>query len=287
MLNLEINQESSAIPSVVPIRETTKVVLPPVINTVTITPTATEILPTPTLTEIPCLETSGTIQEVLFSSEILGEDIKANVYLPPCYDAQREEGYPLLVLLHGQNGLHDQWINLGFTSLADEWIVNKEIPPLVMVMPFERLYLMDSYTSNYDEALVQDLLPELLTQYNLRQEWEYRAIGGLSRGGNWVVRIAFEFPEAFGRVGAHSYTTFSGDMNRVQEWLQSISAHRPALWFDIGESDHYRKYSEPFVLTLQENGVELIYMVNPGSHTIEYWKEHIHEYLEWYTQEWK
>ena len=120
MLNLEINQESSAIPSVVPIRETTKVVLPPVINTVTITPTATEILPTPTLTEIPCLETSGTIQEVLFSSEILGEDIKANVYLPPCYDAQREEGYPLLVLLHAQNGRHDQWINLGFTSLADE-----------------------------------------------------------------------------------------------------------------------------------------------------------------------
>ncbi len=283
---LENNQEPSVVPSDIPTQEITKVVLPTVINTVTITPTATEILPTPTYTAIPCLETSGTIQEILFPSAILAEDIKANVYLPPCYEAQRAEGYPLLVLLHGQNGLHDQWINLGLTTLADEWITNKVISPLVIVMPFERLYLMNSYTSQYDSALVEDLLPQLLTQYNLKQEWGYRAIGGLSRGGNWAVRIAFEHPEAFGRVGAHSYTTFSGDINRVQEWLQSVSAYRPALWFDIGESDQYRKYGEPFVLTLQENGVDLIYQVNLGSHTIDYWMEHIQEYLAWYTKEW-
>ncbi len=284
---LENSQETSAIPSVVPTQATTKVVLQPVMNTVTITPTATEILPTPTLPEIPCLETTGTIQEVLFSSEILGEDIKANIYLPPCYDAQRGEGYPLLVMLHGQNGVHDQWINLGLTTLADDWITNKIISPLVIVMPFERLYLMNSYTSSYDSALVEDLLPQLLTQYHLQQEWEYRAIGGLSRGGNWAVRIAFEYPEAFGRVGAHSYTTFSGDMNRVQEWLQSVSVYQPELWFDIGESDPYRKYGEPFILTLQENGVDLVYQVNPGNHTTDYWMEHVHEYLAWYTKDWQ
>ncbi|MBE0685798.1 MAG: hypothetical protein IH585_07335 [Anaerolineaceae bacterium] len=264
----------------------TKVALPTLIHTATITPTATDIPPTFTPTEIPCLETTGKIIEVNFFSEILGEDINTNVYFPPCYDVDQEEGYPFLVMLHGQNGVQDQWIRLGMTSLADEWITSKKIPPLVIVMPFERLYLRDSYLSKFDIALVEDLLPQLLDQYNLRQEWEYRAIGGLSRGGNWAVRIGFVYPDAFGRVGSHSFTTFSGDMNRVKEWLQSVSAYRPTFWFDIGETDHYRQYSEPFVKYLQQNQIPLDYTVSPGGHTMDYWMDHVDEYLAWYTKDW-
>lgn len=264
----------------------TKVVLPTLIHTATVTPSATNIPPTFTPTAIPCLETTGSVIEVAFYSDILQEDIKTNIYLPPCYETDREEGYPFLVMLHGQNGVQDQWINLGMTSLADDWITSKKIKPLVIVMPFERLYQQNSYVSKFDSALVKDLLPQLLDQYNLRQEWENRAIGGLSRGGNWAVRIGFVFPDAFGKVGAHSFTTFAGDMSRVQDWLQSVSAYRPALWFDIGETDHYRQYSEPFVLYLQQHQIPLDYMVNPGGHTIDYWIDHVDEYLAWYTKDW-
>jgi len=276
------NSSSSSTPFLPP----TQVVLPTLIHTATVKPTATEIPPTFTPTEIPCLETTGSINEVSFYSDMLQENIKTNLYLPPCYDPDREEGYPLLVMLHGQNGKQEQWINLGMTSLADEWITSKKIDPLVIVMPLERLYLLDSHLSKFDSALVEDLLPQLLDQYNLRQEWAYRAIGGLSRGGNWAVRIGFVYPEAFGRMGAHSFTTFAGDMSRVQDWLQSVSSYRPALWFDIGETDHYRQYSEPFVLYLQQNQVPLEYTVNPGGHTIDYWAEHVDEYLAWYTKDW-
>ena len=266
--------------------DSTKIILPTIHLSPTPTPTATEMSPTTTPTEIPCLETTGNISEVAFYSDVLGEDIKANVYLPPCYDTHQKDGYPLLVMLHGQNGVHDQWINLGLTTLADEWITMERIEPLVIVMPFERLYLSNSYNSKFDLAIVEDLLPQLLEQYNLRQGWEYRAIGGISRGGNWAVRIGFTYPDAFGRVGAHSFTTFAGDMNRVQEWKQSFSAYQPALWFDIGDVDQYRKYSEPFVLDLQKNQYPLKYTVNSGGHTVEYWMTHLPEYLNWYTQNW-
>ncbi|PKO09160.1 MAG: hypothetical protein CVU40_11915 [Chloroflexi bacterium HGW-Chloroflexi-2] len=277
---------ATSVSSSTPFILSTKVVLPTLIHKATITPTATEIPPTPTPTDIPCIEMTGSIKEVAFYSDTLQEDIKTNIYLPPCYNPNRDEGYPLLVMLHGQNGVQDQWINLGMTDLADEWITSKKIKPLVIVMPFERLYLLDSYVSKFDSALVEDLLPQLLDQYNLRSEWAYRAIGGLSRGGNWAVRIGFVFPDAFGRVGAHSFTTFAGDMGRVQDWIQSVSAYRPALWFDIGETDHYRQFSEPFVLYLQQNQVPLEYTVNPGGHTIDYWEEHVDEYLAWYTRDW-
>ncbi len=277
---------ATSVSSSTPFMPPTKMVLPTLIQTATITPTATKIPPTFTSTVIPCLETTGNINEVNFYSKVLGEDIITNVYLPPCYDPDREAGYPLLVMLHGQNGKQEQWINLGMTSLADEWITSKKINPLVIVMPLERLYLLDSHLSKFDTALVEELLPQLLDQYNLRQEWEYRAIGGLSRGGNWAVRIGFLYPDAFGKIGGHSFTTFAGDLRRVQDWIQSVSAYRPALWFDIGETDHYRQYSEPFVLYLQQNQVPLEYNVNPGGHTIDYWEEHVDEYLAWYTRDW-
>lgn len=250
--------------------------------------TETEISPspTPTPTEIPCLETTGKINEVAFTSQILGEDILTNVYLPPCYDPNRSPGYPLLMMLHGQNGNQDQWVDLGLTNLADEWIRTDRISPLVIVMPFERLFLMDSNRSQYDAALVEDLLPLIMEQYNLRTEWEMQAIGGLSRGANWAVRISLNNPQVFGSMGAHSFTTFTGDMSRVQDWVQSLSSYKPRLWFDIGEGDQYRKYSEPFVLFLQQNQYSLEYSVNPGGHTVDYWKVHVPEYLTWYSQNW-
>lgn len=268
------------------VSSSTKVALPTIIKTATATATLTQNSPTLTPTEIPCLETNGSITAVVFYSEVLGEDINTNVYLPPCYDAQRKGGYPLLVMLHGQNGVQDQWIKLGMTSLADEWITEKKINPLVIVMPFERLYLQDSYKSKFDLALVDDLLPQLMSQYNLNQRWDHRAIGGLSRGGNWAVRIGFLYPDAFSRVGGHSFTTFTGDMSRVQEWFQSDPSTNPVFWFDIGEKDQYRKFSEPFVLYLQENQAPLEYTVNPGGHTYDYWIEHLDEYLSWYTRGW-
>ena len=158
--SLPVGSQSST-----PFSPATKVVMPTIIKTATITATFTPIPATSTPTEIPCLETNGLISEVVFYSEVLGEDLITNVYLPPCYDAQREEGYPLLVMLHGQNGVQDQWIKLGMTSLADEWITEKKMSPVVIVMPFERLYHLDSYKSKFDLALVDDLLPQLMSQF--------------------------------------------------------------------------------------------------------------------------
>ena len=264
----------------------TEIVLPTLIPTVTITPTVTEVPPTATATEFICRETAGTINEVRFYSDVLGEDIISNVYLPPCYDSEKENGYPLLIMLHGQNGKQEQWIDLGMTDLADEWITEERIDPLVIVMPYEHYFLVDSDQSSYDVALVDDLLPQLLGEYNLREEWFYRAIGGLSRGGNWAVRIGFTRPEAFSKVGGHSYTTFSGDLSRVRSWIDNTSAYRSELWIDIGEDDPYFYYCDMFVSYLQSNQIPVQFTLNSGGHTIEYWKTHLPEYLAWYTKDW-
>src|SRR5690242_19749546 len=43
----------------------------------------------------------GQVREVWYSSKIMGRDRKSVVYLPPNYDAQTKERYPVLYLQHG------------------------------------------------------------------------------------------------------------------------------------------------------------------------------------------
>ncbi|PKO12591.1 MAG: hypothetical protein CVU39_23185 [Chloroflexi bacterium HGW-Chloroflexi-10] len=265
-------------------------VLPSLMPTVTrtLTPTVT-VTPSPVPSPEPtvCGKAHGEIRKVLLYSEILGQDVPVNVYLPPCYDPGMQGGYPLLVLLHGQGSNEQHWIELGLTTAADDLISTHQIPPVVIVMPQERDHRMDSKLSPFVDVLVVDLLPQWQSLFNVHDERQFMAIGGISRGANWAVRIAFTRPLIFGIVGGHSFTTFASDMRLLPEWLEQISiSDLPRLGFDVGEHDYYFKYSDPFVQELQARDIPLTYVVQPGWHSPEYWAEHVVDYLLWYTQDW-
>ena len=283
-LNNSGNKPSDALVS------TTAIVLPTIIPSPSLTPYQ-PVIPTVTSTFTPtvvaCVETQGAIIDENIQSDVLGEAIRTKIYLPPCYDSQFEDGYPSIIMMHGQNGVENQWIELGMTALADKLITSKEIAPVIIIFPFEKDYLKDAYLSHYPEAIVQDLFPGVYQRYNLKVEKENHAIGGLSRGANWAVRIGITDWEQFGRIGAHSFTTFQGDINLLPGWLDELPVDQvPKLAFDIGEKDIYFYYSDLFVKRLQNAGIPLTYEINEGGHNISYWAAHVEEYLRWYTEDW-
>jgi enterochelin esterase-like enzyme len=250
----------------------------------TLTPTKTELMPTPSAQ--PCHETSGTIDQQTFLSETLSEELAATVYLPPCFNAGENILYPLLILLHGQNGDRNQWAQFGMLALADEWINAGKISAIIIVMPEERQKYSDSTSVPYDQALVEDLLPALMARYPILPGREARALGGISRGANWAMQIAFQYPQAFGKVAMHSPTTFQGGAQPTQAWLNMDPAQLPQLWVDIGETDENRKYSQPWIDAFQTAGIPLDFSTSPGRHTDSYWTAHIGDYLTWYTAGW-
>jgi enterochelin esterase-like enzyme len=204
------------------------------------------------------------------------------IYLPACAGKPGFERLPALYLLHGLTYDDGQWDRLGAPALADQMIAAGEAPPFLMVMPWERTGL------DMDLAITDVLLPYIETKYPSGAGSRLRAIGGLSRGGGWALRIGLRHPWTFGAIGLHSPAVISPDLFWLSAWAEGLTPNgTPRVWIDIGQRDGLRPEAVALEATLDELGISAALVVNPGEHTEAYWAEHIPEYLAWYVTPWR
>lgn len=255
--------------------------------TATLTPTVTPTpLPTSTPTEAPCRETRGTIIDVEIPTGYLNRPVSTKIYLPPCYKAQSDTGYPVLYMLHGQAATNDQWVRLGLTGAADELIAQGSIQPMIIVMPFEVTWTPGPEDSKFDEALTLDVIPYIDSNYPTCPSKACRAVGGLSRGGNWAVYFGFAFPDLFGVVGAHSTPLFYGQEFRINQALDNVASveELPFVLVDMGSKDADRASVQAFKSFLETKGILFEYHEFDGRHEESYWSAHVSDYLRWYSE---
>lgn len=252
---------------------------PQPIPTVTLLPTVTATLPV-------CEETIGKVKQQQFESAALGEPFTFTVYTPPCYQFNGQGDYPVLYMLHGQTSTDAQWVDLGLTDAADRLIASGELPPFLIVMPFEKDNLQHPFTTGFEEALPDELLPWIDANYATCPERQCRFIGGLSRGGSWALRFGLSRWELFSAIGGHSIPVFTGDPGHLPQWVAEIEPGKlPRIWIDIGESDPYRQPAEELDELLTKMKIAHEWRLRPGNHNDEYWNSHVEEYLRWYFGE--
>lgn len=215
------------------------------------------------------------------------ETLTGRIYLPPCYDQDPDRLYPTLYLLHGATETDQEWDELGIDETADRLIAQGSIPPLLIIMPREITWL--SVAQNpFGDRLAQVVVPWVEEHYRVQPDRQHRAVGGLSRGGNWAVRLGLLHWGLFGSLGAHSTPLFFGDLPRVPEWLEAIPQEMvPRIYLDIGEGDNNLKDAQSFYQALVKAGVTPEWHLNPGLHNAAYWKAHLEEYLLWYSAGWQ
>jgi enterochelin esterase-like enzyme len=251
---------------------------------VTSTPSTTSV-PVATATSVPCTRTSGNVVSESVPSEMLPKDISLKVYLPPCYDPKADVRYPVLYMLHGQTYLNDQWIRIGIASTADKLIAEKLILPMIIIMPQEDQSTADPYISKYGDAIVQEVIPWVDSHLATCSDRACRAIGGLSRGGNWAVRIGLSNPTLFAAIGAHSTPLFFGDLSKITNWVEQVASldQVPVLYLDMGKSDENRANILQFEQELSQLGVVHDFYQFIGFHEEKYWSAHVEGYLRWYS----
>lgn len=263
----------------------------PTITTVGSQPSAQSTImnATPTVKSQSCGETAGKIRDFKLSTKLLKYDLEAKIYLPPCYGSEKEREYPVLYMLHGMTDTDDQWIRLGLTDIADQLISSRLIQPMIIVMPYEISWQQTPEESNFDKAITDVLIPYIEKHYSVCTERDCRAIGGLSRGGNWAVDIGFANWQMFGAVGAHSTPLFYGETLRITQAVQSMPSLQdaPAVYVDAGKKDANLAQVEEFEQTLTELGVDHEYHINAGYHDDTYWSAHTEQYLLWYASKLK
>lgn len=232
-----------------------------------------------------CDFSQGEVLDEEMPSKLLARPLAVKIYLPPCYAKNREKGYPVLYMLHGQTYLNDQWRRLGLLTAADEFITAGIIIPMIIVMPYEVSWSATPEESSFDESFLQELLPYIDGKFNTCSERTCRAVGGLSRGGNWAIYLGFSHPEKVTAIGAHSAPLFYGEIQRMTAVLKTTGAvaKLPAIYMDVGNSDENLHQVMTYVDLLKKNNVPYQFTEFQGYHSEDYWRAHVNDYLIWYS----
>ena len=216
-----------------------------------------------------------------YENDDLPRSIPYHLYQPPCFEETAGQTLPVLVMLHGLQATDQQWIDLGIGEAADRLIASGKAPPFLVVLPWERRGL------EFETAVAEFLLPHIQATYRGSADRSRVAIGGLSRGVGWALRIGLKHPDRFGSIGLHSPAVLTPDLYYLPEWINAIPEDlRPRVWIDIGDQDSLRASVLELTELLDDLGYEYQWTSGPGDHLAEYWSSHLEAYLAWYGRFW-
>ena len=195
-------------------------------------------------------------------------------------------GDPVIFLLHGQDMGIEVWQEMQMDSVIRETLNHNDIPLFYTVVPQEDQNLLSLSLSEFDEAILNRLIPRIDEQYNTCTSRRCRFIGGLSRGALWAEKIAFEHPEVFSSLGLMSMPgTFTDD----QSLYFLAEKHKPEnilrIRMDTGNEDSYRHEGSKAAAQLTFIGYPYEYNIQPGEHDRAYWKERLSDYFVWFLQD--
>ncbi len=166
----------------------------------------------------------GRVVEVEIDSAALGRNLLGDparravaVYLPPGYD-DGDGDYPLFVDLVGFTGsgfAHLSWKPFGESvpQRLDRLVDEGRMGPVVAAFPdcFTSLggnqYIDSVAMGDWEEFLIDEMLPRLEAEFRIRPGREHRAVFGKSSGGYGAIVHGLRRGDAWGAVACHS-----GDM---------------------------------------------------------------------------
>jgi putative tributyrin esterase len=231
------------------------------------------------------------------------------VYLPPGYDSS-DVSYPVVYLLHGMYGCEADWSQKGKAhETAERLIKAGDLRECIVVMPNDGRYGQGTFyvnwydgSGNFEDYIVDDLIPFIDGHYRTVAAREHRAVCGLSMGGYGAFQLALRHPDLFGSaaslsgalgsVTAMGYESFSrSELSRlvgpqhglyVREYdLYQLSAKamdqaiKPALYFDCGREDFLYEDNVRFKSHLRQIDYPVEFNEYPGAHTWDYWTQHL------------
>ena len=254
---------------------------------------------TPSPTPRACAEDEGLYFDITDNRSELtaNENLRYRVYVPPCYFSSGRR-FPVVYLLHGLSYREQQWEELGLDTALEQGLRLGVLPPMVVVMPYlGNLGQLNSFPPDlsYETFMLEGLLPRVERDLCTWQAREYRAIGGISRGGFLAYSIAMRNPDVFGIVGGHSAyfpnntAEIPAPFNPLELALNSslLQEARLRMYMDNGAADSSGPSQQLFSARLAARGIQHTYVVHAvGEHNNDYWAPHVAEYLAFYGRDW-
>ena len=241
-----------------------------------------------------------------FHSKFLPEDRDIVIYLPPGYDQQTAQRYPVLYMQDGQN-LFDvaTCFTPGFERHFDEraqaLIQAGAIQPLIIVGIYStELERINEYTPTkacgvnrggsadlYGRMLVEEVKPFIDCNYRTLSSAADTGLGGWSLGGLVTVYLGLKYPNTFGKLAVTSPAAYWDD-EVIVRYVNSLTRKtRQRMWLSVGsgESNMFvgstRALHQELAAKGWKEGVDLTYTEAPVSeHRPGAWPQGVDRLLE-------
>lgn len=253
------------------------------------------------------------IEGLSILSKITGYDVNYSVYLPPCYESS-QRAYPVLYLLHGYSDNETAWVQFGEVNrTADKAIEEGLIPPMIIIMPDAKVtWYVNNYdgSDRYEDMFFEEFIPQVEQQYRIRSQKEFRAISGLSMGGNGSLLYAIRHPEVFGACAAFSAAVYTNAEMKYhlsegnKTWFAPIygsldkKGELPRHWMnynilntlktkpleqvkqvkfyiDCGDDDFLYKGNAALHVLMRDLKIKHEFRIREGAHNWTYWRTNI------------
>jgi S-formylglutathione hydrolase FrmB len=239
------------------------------------------------------------------------KELGAGVYLPPGY-SEEEGPYPCLYFLHGMNGSERKYAQRGVPSQLDQMIESGELPPLLVICPDGQNSMYVNWHDGkapWEDFIAEDLVAAIDERFATADDPELRGITGDSMGGYGALLIAFQNPDVFGSVSAHSAALYSVNPEELPDWIKQrgerwkpiyghpvdrqfwesknplhLAEHLPEdqlssleIYFDVGDQDRFGFHRTGSQLSsiLSRRKIDHEYHLRKGGHGTEYFQTNV------------
>ena len=241
---------------------------------------ATAGAPLPGLVPVSHDSAGSAIDRASFRSSALAGEGSFLVYLPPNYTSV--DRYPVLYLLHGQDGHATAFLEVGLQHRLDRLIEGGAIPPMIAVMIQDRSTLnnwqdMGSRHSATYVIEVQELIDRMLPTMAARAG---RAIAGSSKGGFGAMHVALANPYRFAVVESWLgyFNNLDGELRTDRPILSRLGLHA-FLYGAVGDLAADPAENPAFAAELRQAGAQAESAVYPGNHSLTTVAEHLESML--------
>jgi enterochelin esterase-like enzyme len=192
-----------------------------------------------------------------FKSKLLGNQRTVIVYLPPGYQQDSSQRYPVIYMQDGQNLFDESTSYAGvewkMDEAAQDLITSGKTVPFIIVGIYNTPDRTGEYTPPdlakddlaidgtpargelYGRFIVEGLKPWIDQTYRTQPDREHTAIGGAALGGTIAMYITKTHNDVFGQVIALSPFLRQGDRKMTTDWLGDGKwLHGTRVYTDMG-----------------------------------------------------
>jgi enterochelin esterase-like enzyme len=237
----------------------------------------------------------GEIHHHFYKSAVAEDDRDFYVYTPPGYEPTKKTTYPVLYLLHGFSDDASGWTAVGHANvILDNLIAQGKAKPMIVVMPlgygtmemirlgwsaWSHTDVRDKNFSNFQKALLTEVMPKVESEYRITKDRNSRAIAGLSMGGSESLLTGLNNLDKFAWIGAFSSGGIPDDFDKDFPGLDAKANQQiRLLWVACGTEDHLIELNRKFRDWLKTKGIQHTDIETPGQHTWMVWRRNLAEF---------